>query len=96
EAMNDDLNTPNAYKVIFDEVKVLNQTLRVREVDYSALADHYTSLKKMLDVLGIDIPAVKMSEEDKEIYRLWNEAKAAKDFEKADGYRTQLMEKGIL
>ena len=96
EAMNDDLNTPNAYKVIFDEVKVLNQTLRVREVDYAALADHYTSLKKMLDVLGIDIPAVQMSEEDKEIYKLWNEAKAAKDFEKADGYRAQLMEKGIL
>ena len=37
-----------------------------------------------------------LTDEDKEIYAKWNEAKKAKDFEEADKYRAQLMEKGIL
>ena len=94
--MNDDLNTPNAYKVIFDELKLLNQALRVREIDYKTLALRYSSLKKMLAVLGIFIDEVKLTDEDKETYAKWNEAKKAKNFEEADKYRALLMEKGIL
>ncbi len=96
DAMNDDLNTPNAYKVIFDELKLLNQALRVREIDYKTLASRYATLKKMLGVLGIFIDEVTLTDEDKEIYAKWNEAKKAKNFEEADKYRAQLMEKGIL
>jgi cysteinyl-tRNA synthetase len=37
-----------------------------------------------------------VTEEDKEVYNKWNEAKKAKDFEEADKYRLQLIEKGLL
>ena len=50
----------------------------------------------MLEILGIFIPKTVLSDEDKKIYNSWNEAKANKDFETADKYRMQLMEKGIL
>ena len=96
EAMRDDLNTPNAYKVIFDTVKELNQSLRQREVDYKAVASHYVSVKKMLSILGIFFDEVKLTDEDRDLYSKWNRAKAAKDFETADKYRAQLQERHII
>ena len=94
--MADDLNTPNAYMVIFDTVKLLNQALRVREINYDDVAKNYNAIKKMLEVLGIFIEKIELSAEDKEVYNKWNEAKSNKDFETADKYRNILMEKGIL
>lgn len=96
EAMRDDLNTPNAYKVIFDTVKELNQSLRQRQIDFAVVASHYSSVKKMLSVLGVFIDEIVLSDEDRELYAKWNEAKAAKDFETADKYRAQLQERHII
>ena len=95
-AMEDDLNTPNAYGEIFELVKKINQELRVREIDLDSLGADTNTLIRELTILGIRYPEMKLSEEDKETYRLWNEAKAAKDFETADRYRAVLTEKGIL
>ena len=39
---------------------------------------------------------VSLSDEDKEIYHKWEEAKKAKDFTAADEMREKLMERGIL
>ena len=94
--MEDDLNTPNAYMVIFDTVKLLNQNLRTKDIDYSEVSKNYNAITKMLDVLGIFIKKVELSNEDIEIYNKWNEAKTNKDFEVADKYRAILSEKGIL
>ena len=94
--MADDLNTPNAYMVIYEATKQLNQALRAREVDYDAVFEKYNTIQKMLEILGIFVPKLVLSDEDKEVYAKWNEAKAAKDFETADKYRAVLMEKGIL
>ncbi|MBQ6559343.1 MAG: cysteine--tRNA ligase [Erysipelotrichaceae bacterium] len=95
-AMEDDLNTPNAYGEIFELVKKINQELRVRDLNLETLGADTNTLTKELTILGIRYPEMKLTEEDREIYRLWNEAKAAKDFETADKYRTVLTEKGIL
>ena len=95
-AMNDDLNTPNAYKVIFDTVKELNQSLRQREIDFVKVGSHYSSIKKMLSVLGIFFDEIKLTDEDRELYQKWNEAKAVKDFATADQYRAKLQERHII
>ena len=95
-AMEDDLNTPNAYAVIFEIVKIINQKLREKEVDYTLLNKYTNSLKKCLDVLGIVYPSINLSDEDKNIYKEWMDAKKEKNFEKADEYRKVLMDKGIL
>ena len=96
DQMADDLNTPNAYMVIFDTLKLLNQALRVKEIDFKAVGKEYNAIEKMLEILGIFIDRTVLSDEDRQIYRNWNEAKANKDFETADKYRSQLIEKGIL
>ncbi len=96
DAMRDDLNTPNAYKAIFDAVKELNQSLRQREINYQEVGSHYSTIKKMLSVLGIFIDETVLTEEDRENYQEWNEAKKAKDFETADRYRALLQERNIL
>ena len=96
DEMSEDLNTPNAYSVIFETVKAINQNVHVREINYDVLARLVNSLDRMLEVLGIAHDKVKLSEEDKDIYNKWSEAKKAKDFETADKYRQVLSEKGIL
>ena len=96
DQMADDLNTPNAYMVIFDTLKLLNQSLRTKDINWKDVSANYNAIEKMLEILGIFVDKVVLSEEDKEIYSKWNEAKKAKDFETADKYRTILTEKGIL
>ena len=94
--MADDLNTPNAYMVIFDTVKLLNQSLREKDINWQDVSKNYNAINKMLEVLGIFINKVELTSEDKEIYNKWNKAKADKDFETADKYRNELTAKGIL
>lgn len=95
-AMEDDLNTPNAMAVLFDAVKAVNQALRQREVDETMLAQLTASIRGMLEVLGIAIPVVTLSDEQKALFARWNTAKAAKDFAAADEARQQLMAQGLL
>lgn len=96
DQLDDDLNTPNAYTVIFETVKKLNQSLRVRKIDYASVNRIRNAVTAMLDVLGINVERTVLSEEDRELFRGWNEAKKAKDWGKADTYRNALSGKGLL
>lgn len=96
DAMADDLNTPNAYAVIFEIVKNINQLVRVKEINFEALGKEVNTLVRCMNVLGIVLPDMTMSDEDKKMYQEWMDAKSIKDFEKADKLRTELSQKGIL
>lgn len=96
EAMQDDLNTPNAFVVVFDTVKRLNQALRVREIDWEYLGKLVCTVEKMLDVLGIAYTRIQLSEEDRTTYQQWKQAVKDKDYHIADKYRAMLIERGIL
>lgn len=96
DAMADDLNTPNAYAVIFEIVKNINQLVRVKEVNFEALGKEVNTLVRCMNVLGIVLPDMTMSDDDKKMYQEWMEAKSVKDFEKADKLRAELSQKGIL
>lgn len=95
EAMQDDLNTPNAMMRIFDVVKAININLRARELKDEIFAQ-YHDLKAMLDVLGIEHNYFNVGNELKEVYKKWNQAKVDKDFVLADEYRKVLMEANVL
>lgn len=96
EQMADDLNTPNAYMVIFDTLKLLNQALRTKDIDWDKAFSEYNAIRKMLEILGVFVDKVVLSDEDKQVYSLWQKAKAEKDFDTADKYRNELIAKGIL
>ena len=96
DCLDDDMNTPNAYAVIFETVKKLNQTLRQREIDFAQVALYRNAVEKMLNVLGIVVDKPVIGETEKELFAKWNQAKADIDFDSADKYRNELAEKGLL
>ena len=96
DAMADDLNTPNALAAVFDVSKKLNTAIRQREMDQMLVASLLKTMQAMMQVLGIEIPKCCVGEEDCVLYETWRKAVKEKDFQKADVYRAQLMEKGIL
>ncbi len=94
--LQDDFNTPNAYKVIFDTVKKLNSLLRVKTINYLEVVKVANSIITMLDVLGIVYKPKQITLEDIEIYKKWQQAKLDKDFKQADLYRDHLSERGLI
>lgn len=96
DALSDDLNTSLALTQILNQVKVLNQAMRVKEKDNNIIASEYQTLLKMLDVIGLIHDVKQLSDEDIKLYQSWQEEKSQKNFEKADVLRTQLQEKGII
>lgn len=95
-ALEDDLNTSLALTQVLDQVKVLNQMMRVREKDNDVIATEYATLVKMGDVLGFLFEGTKLSEEDIALYEEWNAYKKEKNFDQADRVRKELTERGIL
>lgn len=95
-ALADDLNTSLALTKILDVVKELNTATRQKEPDGDEIAKLFNTLIKMLEVLGFEIELAKLTSEDKDLYRQWNEAKAIKDFETADKLRMTLSKRGVI
>jgi cysteinyl-tRNA synthetase len=94
EYMNQDLNVQNVLTLINDIVKEINVTLRNKDFEKNARC--LNTLKTILDVLGINLFVEKLKDEELELYKKYNEARAVKDFEKADLYRKKLIELNIL
>jgi len=95
DAMQDDLNTPNAMKSVFDVIKSINSLIRAKELK-EELRIHYHDLLKMLEVLGIIHEVTVLNSHQIELYQLWNNAKENKDFALADTYRQALMNENVL
>ena len=95
-ALADDLNTSLALTDILNQVKVLNQLMRVKEKNNDEIAQAYATLLKMCDVMGFVFEPKQLDDEELELYKKWIDAKAQKNFEKADQYRAKLIEKGIV
>ena len=94
--LENDFNTSNAYKVIFDTIKLLNNSLRVKEKDNDEIIQLSNSVVKMLNILGIDFEYINISDEDKKMYNDWKIAIANKDFSLGDKLRNELIEKGMI
>lgn len=90
EYMNQDLNVQNVMMLIEQVVKDINIAIRTK--DGMSLCAKWNTLDTMLKVLGINLFVNPLTEEQLEVYKKWNEARAAKDFSAADQYRQRLME----
>ena len=96
EALQDDLNTSLALTNILNQVKKLNQLFRAKDKDTKEMAIAFATLMKMTEVIGFDFTPKTLTTEEIGLYHLWLKAKSNKDYEKADQYRSELLEKGIL
>lgn len=96
KALEDDLNTSLALTQILNQVKALNQLMRVKEKDDESILINYNTLMKMVSVIGFIYRPYQLNLEEKELYKKWVEAKEARQFEVADKLRSQLIAKGII
>ena len=92
--MNDDFNVQNVLTVVNNIVKALNTSLRAKE--YNVLAVKLHTLEVIFDVLGINLFVNKMTDEQLEVYKNWQNARLNKDFEAADVYRNKLVDWKLL
>lgn len=94
DELYDDLNIANAQSILFENVKKLNTAIRSRNKE--EVAELYVSLLSMVEVLGLSFDLPLLSDEDRAIFKAWETAKKAKNFEEADKLRDQLIKKGLL
>lgn len=95
-ALKDDLNVANATVVLFEEIKNLNQLLRIKDKDMEALITSVLTIEKMLDIFGIYIERIELSKDDKDLFETWDTLKREKNFEEADKIRQLLTVRGYL
>ena len=94
EMVANDLNTANGLSVLYQNLKELNVASRQKDMDKVQIL--YNTIAQMLDVLGLEFSEVILSEEDKELYKKWEEYRKEKNFEKADEIRKLLASKGLV
>lgn len=94
EYMNQDLNCQNAMSLLAELLKEVNTSLRSKE--YEKLDLKTNIMKQIMDVLGVKLTYNDLTEEGRSLYTEWNEAKANKDYAKADELRAKLQELGVL
>ncbi|MBN2122290.1 cysteine--tRNA ligase [Candidatus Micrarchaeota archaeon] len=98
-AMDDDFDTPSALAHMFAYMNACFSELRGESPDYPAIADAREEFSKMLWIFGLKKEEKKLgSKEGKEIDSLIaqrEEARAKKDFARADEIRGKLSELGV-
>ena len=94
-AMDNDFNTPNAITAMQDLVKHANQMYRSK-TELDVLLSVIKLFNDFFDVFGLKPGVSPLAKEDKETYKLWEQARKEKNFEEADKYRNILQEKGII
>ncbi len=95
EAMDNDFNTANAITSLQALLKLTNITLKQKDSN-DILNQLLKALNYMIDILGFKLEVNKISNEDRNTYQKWQEARKNKEFKSADQYRKLLMEKGII
>jgi cysteinyl-tRNA synthetase len=95
DAICDDLGTPNALAVLYEENKNLNNLLRNKQTPLAELEESYARIRAYEYVLGIALAIPALSEDDKKLFESYYQAKEKKDFAKSDLFRNELIQKGL-
>ncbi|MBQ8193154.1 MAG: cysteine--tRNA ligase [Bacilli bacterium] len=93
EYMSDDFNTPNVITHLLSLVKELNSELRNNGTNILTITNRILTISNILGLV-YDMPT--LTNEQKDTYNKWIQARNDKDFEKADEYRNILINEGIL
>lgn len=91
--MDDDFNTPNVITYLLELVKKLNSEIRNNSKE---VPEYVNKIITITNVLGLKYNISKINKKDIELYNKWNTARKNKEYEKADNYRKELIEKNIL
>jgi cysteinyl-tRNA synthetase len=95
DALADHLNTYNALTVIQRHLKEVNKALRHVDATQSLLLNAFFTIRSMMSILGLVVEDVLLSDDDKYLYDLYEQAKQRKDYAASDMYRQQLVDRGV-
>jgi cysteinyl-tRNA synthetase len=95
EAMADDFNTANAITAMYALVKEVNKLVRAK-AEKSKCLMAFNLFDVFHKVLGFELETKRLSDGEKDLFREWEQARANKDFERADKLRGELAEKGLI
>jgi len=99
EAMDDDLNVGQALAALFEFVREVNNLVdsgRLSKAEADEVRGLMVTFDKVLGVIGEVKVEEGLSREAKELIRLREEARKAKDWKRADEIRVQLKDLGII
>lgn len=94
KAMDHDFNTANVITDLYAIIKQVN--VAVRSKDLKQMTALYNTVLIYANVLGLRFELPRLSAKERSMYHEWLDARANKDYERADIIRDQLMERGIL
>ena len=96
EAMDDDLNTPRAFAVIFTFVKKLNSMIDSKEIGKDEAAKILAALERVNAVLGVfEFGEDTLSPELSALLAMRDAARKKKNFAESDRIRKELLASGI-
>ena len=94
-ALEDDFNTSNAITSLYGVIKEINKMTRAKASDVACKYALMT-LQNMTYIFGFDLSKKRLTLEERELMKAWEEARKAKDFAKADELRVQLQALNVL
>ncbi len=92
EFLEDDFNTSNLITYMLDITKSINNAIRNKE----NVLEFYNEFMNVVYLLGLKYEYPVLSDEDKNSYYEWMNARDNKDFETADKLRAELESKGVI
>ena len=95
-ALCNDLNTPNALTEVYRIVKEGNIYLRSDPTNYKGIALRLFTLRKMLEILGLEFPLYILTDEDRALFDEYNQARKDCNYFRADEIRKLLIGKKLL
>lgn len=96
-AMDNDLNVPEALAAIFDFIRDINRLIDSDESSDLNLGIVYDTIIRLDTVFGfLQIDEEKLSEEIKDLIEQREKARLSKDWEKSDRIRDDIFKKGII
>ena len=93
-ALDDDLNVSSAWGAVFDWVRDCNRRLAENTLEPNAAAAELAAWERIDTVLGVGKPEEEAPAELTALLEERAEARAAKDFARADAIRDELAEQG--
>ncbi|WP_200411710.1 cysteine--tRNA ligase [Virgibacillus salexigens] len=98
DEMDDDFNTANGISVLFDVTKEANVYLQSHQTCSHVIEAFQETIQSFLNVLGIEIKEDQplLDEDIEALIEERNEARKARNFERADEIRDMLKDKNIL
>ncbi len=95
DSMDNDFNTANAITALQSLLKFANINNR-KANNFDMLNQILQAFDYMINILGLNIEVVKLTEELRVLYMAWQEARKNKNFREADEKRKELVKGGVI